>query len=354
MKMPKIVYLKTIADFKTWEEVLKPFAEKYLSPDWEWSFKVGGKVMKDIEKVDGENEGIMIIKKYLKEGLVYAHGEEEEENKKVKKEEKLVFHMPEEPFRPMRDISKGVRDVMGKHSWQVDKMEFETDKFFLINRNVFEEAKLLQFRKELWDWMVQCVEGEKKTLFCAHIVRECDKWDVYQLFNQVKTFLHTENYREFGGRIEKLFLAQPENKEDIFSFISRVEKLEEEVMHLEHLAQEAGETLKMPVFYKVWKILGAVERFPEYRIYTEKVQAMAPNDWNRLTPQEIRGELHKLHANKVQLQAAAPVVNQVSSVASVQKSPSPPRSLKSQGFLQALGRAVIARSFVPCFITGPV
>ena len=167
MKLPKIVYLKTIADFKTWEEILRPFAEKYLSPDWEWSFKVGGKVMKDIEKVDAENEGLAIIKKYLKEGLAYEDGEGEKKNKKVKEEEKLVFHIPEEPFRPMRDISEGVRDVMGKHSWQVDKMEFETDKFFLINRNVFEETKLLRSKRSCGTGWYN-VWRERRKLFSVH------------------------------------------------------------------------------------------------------------------------------------------------------------------------------------------
>ena len=56
MKMPKLVYLKDVADFKKWEEVLNPLAEKYLGSDWSWSFKVGGKVMEEIMRVDGEND----------------------------------------------------------------------------------------------------------------------------------------------------------------------------------------------------------------------------------------------------------------------------------------------------------
>ena len=75
-------------------------------------------------------------------------------------------------------------------------------------------------RKEIWEWMVLSLEGEHKTLFCAHLVRECDKWDIQQLYKTVKDFLHTENYREYGERMERFFTARPKEGEDIFSFMS--------------------------------------------------------------------------------------------------------------------------------------
>ena len=59
---PKPVYLKEESDFKTFEETLKPLAEKCLSTDWEWTFKVGGKVREKLKvrtgiRDSGENKG---------------------------------------------------------------------------------------------------------------------------------------------------------------------------------------------------------------------------------------------------------------------------------------------------------
>ena len=62
MKVPKTVFIATPADFTRFEECLKSLAEKYLSPTWEWTYKVNGKVQQDIERKDPENEGIQKIK----------------------------------------------------------------------------------------------------------------------------------------------------------------------------------------------------------------------------------------------------------------------------------------------------
>ena len=63
MKMPKATFVSAPADFTRFEECLKSLAEKYLSPTWEWTYKVNGKVQQEIEKKDPENEGVQIIKK---------------------------------------------------------------------------------------------------------------------------------------------------------------------------------------------------------------------------------------------------------------------------------------------------
>ena len=51
--------------------------------------------------------------------------------------------------------------------------------------------------------------------------------------------------------MERFFTARPKQGEDIFSFMSRMDKYKEEITHLQHLALEAGETLKMPKFCRV-------------------------------------------------------------------------------------------------------
>jgi hypothetical protein len=83
VKLPKPVFLNTPADFSRLEEALKTLAEKFLSPDWEWTFKVGGKVQKEIENSDPDNEGLRIIAARKGDNLFF------EENVKLMTPEKV-------------------------------------------------------------------------------------------------------------------------------------------------------------------------------------------------------------------------------------------------------------------------
>ena len=67
MKTPKPVFVTNPAEFSRFEECLKPLAEKYLSPTWEWTYKVHGKVQEEIRKKDPSNPGLEII--FKEEGL---------------------------------------------------------------------------------------------------------------------------------------------------------------------------------------------------------------------------------------------------------------------------------------------
>ena len=94
MKMPKTLYLKTVDDFKMWEEILNTLAEKYLTSDWSWSFKVGGKVMREIREIEENNEGLVIIGKYMKDNKFLdlpslgggGESQDEKHNESLKKE----------------------------------------------------------------------------------------------------------------------------------------------------------------------------------------------------------------------------------------------------------------------------
>ena len=85
---------------------------------------------------------------------------------------------PLPPPAPPTHISRGVADTLGKREWQIAKLKEGEDTFFKADTNTFEDRGVLGVRKEIWEWMVMCVEGEHKNLFCAHLVRECDKWDI--------------------------------------------------------------------------------------------------------------------------------------------------------------------------------
>ena len=331
MKMPKAIFVAAPADFTRFEECLKSLAEKYLSPTWEWTYKVNGKVQQEIEKKDPENEGVQIIKKTTQKEekhdiSSFRTPQRESGSGSVSASGRRI---PPPPSAPPALVSRVVADVLGKRDWQIAKLRDGEEKFFKADTNTFEERELLGMRKEIWEWMVLSLEGEHKTLFCAHLVRECDKWDIQQLYKTVREFLHTENYREYGERMERFFTARPKEGEDIFSFMSRMDKYEEEIGHLQHLALEAGETLKMPKFCRVWKILSAVEKYPEYRVFTDKVQQMAPKEWIALSPETVRQELHKIHSNKVSLSSEKKDTQQQTFFTA--RAPPPPPPVQNQG-----------------------
>ena len=86
LSLPKNVYLKEPTDFVKFEETLKALCEKSLSQDWDWTFKVGGKVHMKLKETD--------------EGNIYFTKLKEQQIKIEKKEEE--------------DITKTVADAMGK------------------------------------------------------------------------------------------------------------------------------------------------------------------------------------------------------------------------------------------------
>jgi hypothetical protein len=303
VKLPKPVFLHEPSDFTKFEENLKTLCEKFIAPDWDWTFKVGGKVQRELEEKDPQNGCLKKIREEDGENThVYKQEEEEGENENEgdREEKKEKKTNPPHPPLPPKVLSKGALEVMGKRGWEVKKLrETEEDRFFKMNKEEFESKKLLSVRKEIWEWAVLCVQGEKKTLFCQHLVGDIDKWDIYQLYLSVKKFLHTENYRDVGMKMEKFFTARPNQGEDIFSYINRLEKYKEEIQHLEYLAREIGETLVLPKFCVVWKILSALEIYPEYKIFLEEMQTLQPNKWIQVEVSFIREELHKIHSNKV-------------------------------------------------------
>jgi hypothetical protein len=333
MILPKHVHLQTPTDFTKFEDVLRSLCEKFLSHDWDWTFRVSGQVQREIERTDPENPGLHIIREGKNKQVREKSEKKREENfqtpwrERGTNDEKKGPRLPPPP-PPTAQISRGVAEAMGKRGWEIEKLNKEEDeRFFNIHRHEFESNELLRVRKEIWDWAVECVQGKEKKLFCAHLLRETDKWDLHQLYRNIRDFLQTENYREYGQRLEKYFTAQPKDTEDIFTYMSRLDKYTEEIEHLQHMAEEAGETLAMPKFYRAWKILSAVEKFPEYRLFTDRIQQMPPQEWIRLNPETIRTELHKIHSNKTTLHTTERKETSVKGdVALVARRPPPPPS----------------------------
>jgi len=161
-----------------------------------------------------------------------------------------------------------------------------------------ESSSFLANRKEC----VVCVEGEgQKKLFCTHILKETDRWDLWHLIKNLKAFLSTENYRTFGEKYRKFYTAGINQGEDIFTFMSRLAGYKEEIGRLDDLALEAGTRLGDPQLFESLQILTAIEKIPEYRFYSQRVLLMPSKEWIQLKPEQIRAELHKIHSNRAAL-----------------------------------------------------
>ena len=155
--------------------------------------------------------------------------------------------------------------VLRKKQREIEKVNKSEETFVKADKRVFEEQEFLSERKEIWDWMVLCFKGEKKNLFCVPLVRKVAERDISQLFTQVKNFRHTKNNREYGTKLDNFDFCKPQKTNDIFSLVAQLDKYEKELERMEHLALEVVESMILPKFYMVHKILTGVDQFPNTR-----------------------------------------------------------------------------------------
>jgi len=203
--------------------------------------------------------------------LVVQKDKDEDLKHEVQKQEEvknlnanLAENGKEAPRPPMyHHISAKMAEIMGKREWERAAVG-ESDKFFRLDWMEEESPSFLANRKEIWDWCVVCVEGEgQKKLFCTHILKETDRWDLWHLLKNLKAFLSTENYRTFGEKFRKFYTAGINQGEDIFSFMSRLAGYKQEIDRLEDLAMEAGTRLVGdPQLFESLQILTAIEKIP--------------------------------------------------------------------------------------------
>ena len=184
LKLPKHVYLQAPTDYANFERELKQLAEKYVSPDWDWTFKLDGRVHKDIQKKDPNHHLLKTIQKELLEERNFSKNFSTpmKEDKKEEPARRVIFPQTERrappgspppppplvtPVDEKVGVDRVLLDALGKRAWQAEKLHEQEDRFFNTHALTFEGPELLPFRKELWEWCVKCVKGEKGDLFLA-------------------------------------------------------------------------------------------------------------------------------------------------------------------------------------------
>ena len=114
LTLPRPVYLKEPADYQKFQETLQSICERSLSHDWDWTFKVGGKVHRKLQTTDKDNLFFELLQK--EEGI-------KNEKKQIDEEGKIK-------------ISPGISDAMGKTGWERQKLRQEEDRFYKGNLGV--------------------------------------------------------------------------------------------------------------------------------------------------------------------------------------------------------------------------
>jgi len=146
----------------------------------------------------------------------------EKEKEKTRAIEIIDLTRPDPTFSQKGIFADSVREAFGLRGWEVEA-GFIEEKFYRFDTKDFEASDFLAGRKRMWDWMVGCVEGPEpeKKLFCSHILKTVDKYDVAQLLRNLREFLNVENFSSVGKKIEQFFTLTPRQK-TVFSYISRV------------------------------------------------------------------------------------------------------------------------------------
>ena len=119
-------------------------------------------------------------------------------------------------------------------------------------------------------------QNPDKPLFCAHIIKQTDRYDVALLFKNILSFLNAQNFQEYGLVLENFFSLERKKTEDIFSFFTRIQESVREVEKLEHLAAEVGEEVRIPRFMIVWKMLRAVAAEERFSFFTNALMKRKP------------------------------------------------------------------------------
>ena len=103
LKIRRTIFLNSPSDFTPFEETLRTVCEKFLSHDWDWTFRVGGKVHKEIQKNDKHNP---ILRK-IEKGEVKVHVKEKDD--------------PDKEERP--EITTELAKALGKKQWEIEKVQ---------------------------------------------------------------------------------------------------------------------------------------------------------------------------------------------------------------------------------------
>jgi hypothetical protein len=155
---------------------------------------------------------------------------------------------------------------------------------------------------DMWEWMKETITGDnpEKPLFCYHILRETDKYDVAQLFADVCSHVEVDDLGSFEVGMESFFTAAPKPGETIHGYHARLQTLKEGVDRLEFTMSE-GKKMTIDKSFLTWKLLRAIAAEPQYASYVSEIRRKNKKAILELEPAEILKEIHAMVSRETQL-----------------------------------------------------
>jgi hypothetical protein len=183
--------------------------------------------------------------------------------------------------------------------------DFLDEKFYDVVHHQWEGAELLPNRKMLWEWAKICVKGPdpNQPLKGAHLVELCTQLDICELFLKIQEFFQPLNFAASAKKLGDFYSCVSQRGETLQNFFDRLDKIVKEVEQV-----RPGAVTQVQV---VEKMISAIGRDQNFKIYFETNITMNQEKWLAKTPEEIRSEvsIHEASQNSFSLPQGHPQAN---------------------------------------------
>jgi hypothetical protein len=255
-----------------------------------------GALQKDVvEKGGGKAEAIEMAREGRRKILKFMEALRTGKGKTEGEDEDVQF------LYQKRTMVSGVASQVLNLKPQILK-DFLDEKFYDVVRHQWEGAEMLPNRKVLWEWVKVCVKGPdpNQPLKGAHLVELCTQLDVCELFLKVQEFFQPLNFAASARKLSDFYSCVSQRGETLQNFFDRLDKIVKEVDQV-----RPGAITQVQV---VEKMITAIGRDPNFKIYFETNITMNQEKWLAKTPAEIRSEVsvHEASQNSFALPQGPP------------------------------------------------
>ena len=126
-----------------------------------------------------------------------------------------------------------------------------------MDKSIFESQDSFAARKRVWQWAIECIEGQNKQrkLFCSHLM--VDEFDLTALNQKLCDFCKVENIKVFSEKVERFFLSRPSQGESLFQYYEKLVELKKEIERVSGQEEQPFITERL----LTWKLLQAVPTY---------------------------------------------------------------------------------------------
>src|SRR5690349_1448225 len=97
-----------------------------------------------------------------------------------------------------------------------------------------------------------------------------------------------------GQKVHQFFTCEAKSGEDVFTFAARLQATIREIERVEHVILGTGQSIKIPEFLVTQKLMSAATTAGAFTVYIDRLLLAEPEEWIRLTPDDLLKELKKV------------------------------------------------------------